>query len=364
MSLINQVLNELEKRGANSPFQDMPIRAVHANNRAPLWRYFAGIALFLLIISALIWILNHPPKISATASSPINEVTSDSSLPLLPQAASTPASEVTHEELTLSPALEHAVASRLSFELSSIPLPNSLRIKPRHLSPATPKPALISQQASAVNAPPPMQEQVNPNTSVNTQFKTESPKQLAENEFRQAYLLAQQGQLKEAAAGYARALKLDANHDMARQSLIAVLLESKLNNEAEKVLRDTLLLNPKNTHYAMLLARLQVERNALPLALDTLNKALPFADQQADYQAFVAALQQRQNRHKEAVTHYQKALQLSPNAGLWLMGLGISLQALQRKEEALDAYQQAMSSHKLSPDLEAFVTQRIKEVKH
>jgi len=363
MSLINQVLNELEKRGANSPFQDMPIRAVHANNRIPLWRYFAGLTLLLVIISGVIWTLNQSPKVSAIVTSPINEVAPNSSLPLLPQAASTPINDVTQQELTLSPALEHAVASRLSFELSSIPLPNSLRIKPRHIPPAPPKPALTSPQPAAI-IPPPVQEQTNPNTPVSTQLKTESPKQLAENEFRQAYLLAQQGQLKEAAAGYARALKLDANHDLARQSLIAVLLESKLNNEAEKVLRETLLLNPKNTHYAMLLARLQVERNALPLALDTLNKTLPFADQQADYQAFVAALLQRQNRHKEAVTHYQKALQLSPNAGLWLMGLGISLQALLRKEEALDAYQQAMSSHKLSPDLEAFVTQRIKEVKH
>lgn len=354
MSLINQVLNDLEKRGASSPFQDMPIRAVHANNRPPLWLYFVGLLLVLLIIFSLYWLFTHPFKPDPTALAPI----------AVPHAISSPISTIDQAALPLNPTLELGIASHLSFELSSIPLPNSLRIKPRHIAPSLPKPVVISQAVSAANITATLPEAASASSAVTPQLKTESPKQLAENEFRQAYLLAQQGQLKEAAAGYARALKLDANHDMARQSLIAVLLESKLNNEAEKVLRDTLLLNPKNTHYAMLLARLQVERNALPLALETLNKALPFADQQADYQAFVAALQQRQARHKEAVTHYQKALQLTPNAGLWLMGLGISLQALQRKEEALDAYQQAMSSHKLSPDLEAFVTQRIKEIKH
>ncbi len=363
MSLINQVLNDLEKRGASSPFQDMPIRAVHANNRPPLWLYFISLLLVLLIIFSLYWLFSHPFKPATTALAPIAQTHSNSAAIAVPQAVSSPISTIAQAALPISPTLELGIASHLSFELSSIPLPHSLRIKPRHIP--SPTPVLISQAVSAANITVllPEEEAAPASSAVTPQLKTESPKQLAENEFRQAYFLAQQGQLKEAAAGYARALKLDVSHDMARQSLIAVLLESKLNNEAEKVLRETLQLNPKNTHYAMLLARLQVERNALPLALETLSKALPFADQQADYQAFVAALLQRQNQHKDAVAHYQKALQLSPNASLWLMGLGISLQALQRNDEAFNAYQQAIASHKLSAALEAFVTQRIQEVK-
>jgi MSHA biogenesis protein MshN len=44
------------------------------------------------------------------------------------------------------------------------------------------------------------------------------------------------------------------------------------------------------------------------------------------------------------------------------MGMGISLQALQHKEEARDAYQRALASNSLSAQLQAFVQQKIKEL--
>jgi MSHA biogenesis protein MshN len=112
----------------------------------------------------------------------------------------------------------------------------------------------------------------------------------------------------------------------------------------------------------MLLARLQVEHGAVVQATATLEKSLFYADAQADYQAFFAALLQRQNRHKEAITHYQIALQLVPNKGVWLMGYGISLQAMQRNEDAKDAYQRALDSRTLSTELQEFVQQRLKSL--
>jgi MSHA biogenesis protein MshN len=142
-----------------------------------------------------------------------------------------------------------------------------------------------------------------------------------------------------------------------------VLQENKHFAEAENVLKDALDQDVKQTHFAMLLARLQVERGAVPLALETLERSLPYAERMADYQAFMAALLQRQGRHKEAITYYQNALQMSPVSGLWLMGMGMSMQADQQKEEALDAYKRAIDTQSLTPELQAFVEQRIKEIK-
>ena len=112
----------------------------------------------------------------------------------------------------------------------------------------------------------------------------------------------------------------------------------------------------------MLLARLQVERGTIDEAMATLEKSLPHADSQADYQAFYAALLQRQGRHKEAITHYQIVLQLVPGNGVWLMGYGISLQAVQRDEDARNAYQRALESKMLNPELEAFVQRKLREL--
>ena len=79
--------------------------------------------------------------------------------------------------------------------------------------------------------------------------------------------------------------------------------------------------------------------------------------------AFIAALFQRLGQHKEAIAYYQKALEMSPVSGLWLMGLGISMQADHQNEAALETYKRAIDSLSLSPELQAFVEQRIKEIK-
>ena len=193
-------------------------------------------------------------------------------------------------------------------------------------------------------------------------MKQVSPGQRADAEFRQAVAAMQQGHVADAIAGYRTVLRLDAGHDEARQALVALLLESRQGAEAERVLQERLNARPGHTGFAMLLARLQVEHGVLEPALATLEKSLPYADAQADYQAFFAALLQRRNRHKEAITHYQIALQLAPDNGVWLMGYGISLQAAQRNEDARGAFRRALESRTLTPELQAFVQQKLKEL--
>ncbi len=44
------------------------------------------------------------------------------------------------------------------------------------------------------------------------------------------------------------------------------------------------------------------------------------------------------------------------------MGLGISLQALNRNTEAQDAFRRAKNSNSLNPELQAFVDQRLRQL--
>jgi len=63
------------------------------------------------------------------------------------------------------------------------------------------------------------------------------------------------------------------------------------------------------------------------------------------------------------VTYYNAAINLqgqNPNA---LIGLGISLQALGKNEEAESAYTRALSNGNLSAELTIFVEQRLKQVR-
>ncbi len=89
---------------------------------------------------------------------------------------------------------------------------------------------------------------------------------------------------------------------------------------------------------------------------------MPAAQGNAEYHAFLAGALQRENRHREAVEQYQAALRRTPEQGVWLMGLGISLQAEKRDADALAAFQKAKSSGMLTPALMSFVQGRIQQL--
>jgi MSHA biogenesis protein MshN len=344
MSLINQVLNDLESRGASvPPILDEAIRPVIIEKKQFHSYWLVGLGLVFALVAGA-WLatrlLNKPVAIHASP-----EI--ENSLMAEPAAALVLAPEKRVEE-------KSAPASRLSSELSVSK--KSARLGEKN----------TGQMVQAGHLPLAEQKgstRSEPAAPTGKQLKKTTPQQQAENEFHKATLLVQQGQLKDAASGYEAALLLDPLYDKAREALVAVLLSNKANAEAEKVLQDGLALNEKQTRFAMLLARLQVERKALPQALQTLEKSLPYAGQQADYHAFIAALLQRQDRHAEAISQYQAALQLSPNSGVWLMGMAISLQALKRDEEARVSYKRAIETHSLSTALQSFVEQRLADLK-
>jgi MSHA biogenesis protein MshN len=200
--------------------------------------------------------------------------------------------------------------------------------------------------------------------TLNKQVRELTPQQRAENDYRRAVGLAQQGRNPEAIALLEQALQGDPQNASARQTLIALLLGSKRQDEAARRAQEGLALDARQSGFAMILARLQVEKGEQKTAIATLQRTLPYAADKPEYQAFLAALLQRENRHKEAIDQYLSALDKAPQNGVWWMGLGISLQAENRLPEAREAFTRARESATLSPDLQAFVEQKLKQLPH
>ena len=395
MSVINQVLNQLEQRGAHTAPEQTMVRAVpHIRRKSAMPLLMPGLVL-AIGFAAWQWMQMRKPDVPAVSAAPKagNSLSSYEleklTMPHQPavMAAIAPASAALAEEPQVAEML--LPASRLSFELSSIPLPSSLRELKNNAAPnrmeghAENSVSSAQQRESGQVLPRPGTSVTRPakeagslltqtassdakaaarSVSSVSPMKQVSPAQYADAEFRKAVALMQQGRIADALTGYEAALRLDAGHDSARQALVALLLEGKRGAEAERVLQDGLGVKSGHTGFAMLLARLQVERGAIEQAIATLEKTLIHAERQADYHAFFAALLQRQNRHKEAITHYQIALQLAPDNGIWLMGYGISLQAVRRDEDARNSYRRALDSKTLSPELQAFVRQKLKDL--
>src|SRR6266496_4963795 len=184
----------------------------------------------------------------------------------------------------------------------------------------------------------------------------------AENEFRRAVYFINQGRIAEGMDGFRVALQIDPRHEAARQTLVALLLESKRVDDAAGVLRQGLAFNAENTGFAMLLARIMVERSDVSAALSLLQKHAAPSDRNPDFHGFAAALYQRLERHKEAIEQYQTALRLAPSGSVWWVGLAISYQAVDRPKDALEAFTRAKSAGNLAPELIAFVDQRLRQL--
>lgn len=348
MSLINEVLNQLEQRGVHTSPHQTQVRAV-ATPVEKSWVKHVWIGLGIVSLVAVIYsirfIWNEPPVEEKLADVP-------------------PVQVVMLEEAVSS--VSAMPASKLSYELSSSPLPDSLREpsaekpsqaksnKPTNIAPVRPVQATAEKQPEEKPAAPPLV------VSAPLPLKQVSQTQQADAEFRKAAVLQQQGHVHEALAGYEVALRLNPQHDMARLAYAALLLESKRGGDAERVLQDGLKLRANHVGFSMALARVQVEQGGIDRALATMQKNLSKADDKADYQSFYAALLQRKGRHKEAVNHYQIATDLVPSNGVWWMGYGISLQEVQRNEDAKVAFKRALATQTLTPELTAFVEQKLK----
>lgn len=188
------------------------------------------------------------------------------------------------------------------------------------------------------------------------------PDQKSDNLYHQAITNLQQGRVAEAQANLTQALETNQTNQEARLTLAGLLVDNKRNDEAKATLAAGLIISPEQSDFRMALARLQVEAGDHSGALNNLEQGLTYAKGNAAYQSFLATLLQRAERHEEAINHYMTALSLNDTSPISFIGLGISLQAIGKLENAQDAFTRAQTSTKLTPELSLFVEQRLKQI--
>jgi len=372
MSLINQMLRDLDARHSDvaGPQSYGPqLRTVPERSRFHR-AWWIPVALGAVLAAVLGWELVRSPL--ARRSDARHPVAQEKKIvpartdaaPASPISGKADAASATAKAAPASPSPAPAKKKTASkAELAAKPpatAPTPLAKSPpkpvvRDLPKAAQKPQALTPYAKLGDAP------ALPNLS--KQIKELTTEQRADNEYRKAVSLMQQGMTTAAIQGLEEALRIDARHAAARQTLIGLLLENKRQDEALRVARVGLSLDASQAGLAMIAARLQVEKGELKPAIETLEKALPHAAERADYQSFLAALLQRDGRQKEAIEHYLLALRDAPQNGVWWMGLGISFQADSRPAEAREAFSRAKESNSLSPELLAFVEAKLRQLR-
>jgi MSHA biogenesis protein MshN len=398
MSLINEVLQDLEKRHASeSELKSLPpyVRAVPGRPRLPVRTYAVAVLFVAVIIAVSLLIYSSrrapendaPRAVSTPISAPLPVPVSVAKPPVAPQAAEQPAQSAAFkpvsrlsDELSLVASLSVRKESPATAGRSAKPGAASSRTKvvpadlPQGEKPQAPgmetaaeieavdKPAAVVPERVATPAAVPSAAAERAPGAIDKQMREVAPSERAEIAFRKGVAQLQEGRANAAESEFRDALKQDPAHAGARQALLGLLLDSGRNNEAEQVLRKALDINPRQPRHAMVLARLEVERGEVTGAINTMVGALPYVQSDPDFHAFLAALLQREGRHREAIDYYRTALRGVPGNAVWMMGLGISLRAANQSAEARDAFQLAIESKQLSPELQEFVSRQLREL--
>lgn len=386
MSLINQMLQELDSRRAEvggAGTYGAHVRAV-PERRGIHAAWWVALALAILLAGVIAWVLTRPAPGSVIApsqaqlplrlsadidlskmtmhASPQEKSNSDSGSPV--QSVSVP--RIAHASVPplVEPALSAVKekAEEKSPSASSLPKTASLPAPASPQKEASASKGIEASVSSPLPTEAPKTIDVVAAVAAQKQVRELTVQQRAENEYRKATMQIQQGKHDEAISTLEQALHLDGHHTAARQALISLLLDVKRQDEAMGKAREGLRLDNAQPGLAMILARLQLEKGDLKPAIETLERSHAHAAEKSDYQAFLAALLQRDNRNKEAAELYMRILQRAPQNGVWWMGLGISLQAESRFGEAQEAFSRAKASANLSPELVAFVESRLKQL--
>lgn len=379
MSVINQLLLDLEKRRASPAERGaLPdhVRALPDGEPSSNWRRIATGGIAVLTMAAAAWLLLAGPY-AVRVSPPAQRSITEAAIERVVTASAGVITDVAPPDRSEGPPPEVA-AFRLSLELSNPPIESAPPVASRLIGRMdSDAPAAGEPPVAATGARPERGGAGKPvvaaaakstagpagaNPGIRKVLRQPTAHELAENEYRKAVVSLHQGRYAEAQDEFQTTLNLYPGHHNARQALAGLLIDGKRHGDAERVLQEGVQLAPAQVGFTMMLARLQVNRDETAQATATLQKGLNYARGNADYLAFLAALLQRQGRHEEAVEQFQAALRLKPVSGVWWLGLGMSLQAVNRAADAQDAYGYARATNTLHPELGAFAEQRLRQL--
>lgn len=196
------------------------------------------------------------------------------------------------------------------------------------------------------------------NTNSST-VKTPVIQNLLVQQYQIALNLAQSGDYNNATLHLNQLLKIDPSFKDARATLAALWLSKGNRIAARQLLDEGLLNNPDYAPFIELKAHILMDESKVTQALALLLSASPRMDDNPDYYGLMAALYERTNNDALAVKVYRNLLANNNKQGSWWFGLGLSLDKLGNKKAAKDAYMNAMSAGNLAASSVAYLEKRL-----
>ena len=352
MSLINKVLINIDKhQEAAEKIKPQAtyngISTVARSGYGQMVPLALGILVAGVAAGAFLWIQYH--KTNTKLPQPITQA-----VPVLDSKTSETAAQI---QQPIAPEKELAV---------QVSVPNTPAVKlPAPVDSAKVSEAPVVTDVASSDVAKPLKQDKQPKlpTSKEAPMKVWSPEQRSDNLYRLAQLSLQQSKTIEAQQSLKQALEVNAANHSARQLLAELMIDAGHNSEAKVLLQDGLALSHGRSDFTMPLARLQVAEGNKDQAVSTLDQGLASAGDDAEYHAFLAALLQEQGHHDEAIKHYITALRTNSSMPSALIGVGVSLRAQNKMSDAAEAFQRAIDTGELTPEVAQFAAQQLKQIR-
>lgn len=344
MSLLNQVLRDLDQRQASGAPATVKVAAPRsvapsASQRAMRWALGAAATLAAIVAGgwaqgSIPWPAKRAePPVAAAPVTPVMPATPVAVAPVVP-ASAVPVSLPAPARAPVAVTAPTPAAAREPAAVRVAIAAPTVRSKPV----AAPKPVDEPPQPAAV---------AKPEARIELRSAARSPQERAEAHYQRGVTAHQAGQINDSASAFTAALREDPRHAGARVAQAGLLIGQSRHDDALALLKEGIALAPAQPQLALMLARMQAERQDWAAAAETLQAASPHATpntvDSAEFHGLHAAILQRAGRHAEAVEKYGLALRLAPGRGVWWMGLAISLEEIGQADTARAAFQRAKS---------------------
>lgn len=346
MSLINDMLKDLEDRGGNG--RTTGVRATPVKRASGVTRtLFIVLALTVVALAgALAWSLRP----ATSAAVPASAVVVAREAPPAPARIDAP---VVGEDV--APAASEVSAPPVSAPVNDVAAQVTA---PTEIA-STPAP-----EVTTTNPEP--QQEAPANTAADTMIvrrhePTDAEK--AARAGRDGFAALRLGDWATAARLLGELVALEPANDEAREGLAVALANQGRVAESDGVLLDGIAVGASPARFAKLRARLQAARGELDAALDSLSVAVPTAASDPEFHALKAALAQQAGRYDMAATLYETLTTLDAANGTWQAGLGMALDARGDFAGALAAYERAYAADGLEPALRAHIESRLAALK-
>jgi len=342
MSLLNQMLRDIEhnKATAAPPFSQE--NAVHVSPRASKKSVNKTLIIGVLISSIAVFfayltlfkkkqpatIVSHPlaiPSLKTVPKQTVNE--------------SKPLAKIKSVPIGNKPVLLKVIASPVKPKPTLIAKP--LKVKPSS------RPSL---NAPAVINPQPTKNSIKPApVSIAQQANALYQKASKTNNTQHAIRLLRQS------------LKLAPKQSNPRLLLTRLLINAGEKQSATDLLDKSLIIFPKNIAFIMARAQLYLQEKNTESALQLLTQITTPSKNEA-YLALLAAAYQQNKSYSRASEHYQTLVQINSNKAEYWLGLALAQDALNQKEAAYNAYQNALKLHSLNSAINDYIQQRLQQL--